>query len=51
MTPSQDELFLGLDIGGTKCAAVVGRRDGQILHRVQWPSLSQRGPAAMIEEL
>ncbi|MGD0389557.1 MAG: ROK family protein [Tepidisphaeraceae bacterium] len=44
-------LFLGLDIGGTKCAAVVGRRDGQILHRTQWPSLSHRGPQAMIEDL
>jgi len=44
-------LFLGLDIGGTKCAAVVGNRDGQILHRAQWPSLSHRGPQVMIEDL
>jgi glucokinase len=51
MTAQQDDLFLGLDIGGTKCAAVVGRRDGQILHRAQWPSLSHRGPQPMIEDL
>jgi glucokinase len=45
------ELFLGLDIGGTKCAAVVGGRDGRILARIQWPSNSARGPEAMIDEL
>jgi glucokinase len=45
------ELFLGLDIGGTKCAAVIGGRDGQIRDRVQWASLSHRGPQAMIDEL
>ena len=50
MTPEQDDLFLGLDIGGSKCSAVVGRRDGQILNRIQWPSLSHRGPSAMIED-
>jgi glucokinase len=49
--PGASELFLGLDIGGTKCAAVVGQRDGQILQRVQWPSNSQRGPEPMIEDL
>jgi glucokinase len=46
-----DELFLGLDIGGTKSAAVVGRRDGQILDRSQWPSDSERGPEPMIRDL
>jgi glucokinase len=46
-----EELFLGLDIGGTKCSAVVGRKDGQILARAQWPSQSSRGPTAMIDDL
>jgi glucokinase len=44
-------LFLGLDIGGTKCAALVGSVDGQIVDRVQWPAQAARGPQAMIEEL
>src|SRR5271170_1372176 len=46
-----EELFLGLDIGGTKCSAVVGSADGQILARAQWPSLSSRGPGPMIDDL
>jgi glucokinase len=46
-----EELFLGLDIGGTKCSAVVGRADGQILARTQWPSQSSRGPGPMIDDL
>jgi len=49
--PGASDLFLGLDIGGTKCAGVVGRRDGQIIGREQWPSQSQRGPEPMIEDL
>jgi len=49
--PGNEELFLGLDIGGTKCAAVVGCADGQILARNQWPSQSNRGPQPMIDDL
>jgi glucokinase len=47
----RQNLFLGLDIGGTKCAAVVGRGDGQIVQRVQWDSQAERGPEAMIDDL
>ena len=46
-----EQLFLGLDIGGTKCAAIVGRGDGQIMTRTQWPSHSIRGPMPMIDDL
>jgi glucokinase len=49
--PGPSNLFLGLDIGGTKCAAVVGRRDGLILERIQWPSQADRGPEPMIDDL
>jgi glucokinase len=51
LKPKSDNLYLGLDIGGTKCAAVVGRNDGQIVHRIQWPSLSSRSPTPMIDDL
>ena len=34
-TASSDGLLLGLDIGGTKLAAVIGRESGEILHRVE----------------
>ena len=43
--------FLGLDVGGTKCAAVLGCAAGNVLARKQWPSQAQRGPGAMIDEL
>jgi len=43
--------YLGLDVGGTKCAAVVGTGEGRILHRVEWPADAQRGPDAMIGQM
>ena len=48
---SAPPLRLGLDVGGTKCAAVVGTREGEVLDRVQWPSEATRGPGPMIEDL
>jgi glucokinase len=50
ITKMADALFLGLDIGGTKSAAVIGNAYGQIIDRTQWPSNSSRGPQSMIEE-
>jgi glucokinase len=49
--PGPNDLFLGLDIGGTKCAAIVGRRDGEILQRIQWPSGAHLGPDPMIRDI
>ena len=43
--------LLGLDIGGTKCAALLGDADGNVLARREWPSLVQRGAAAMLQDL
>jgi len=43
--------FLGLDVGGTKCAAVIGDATGHIITRVEWPSQAQRGPESMIADL
>ncbi|MCC6681369.1 MAG: ROK family protein [Phycisphaeraceae bacterium] len=48
---AHDHLILGLDVGGTKCAAIVGDRHGRVCERLQWPSEVQRGPTAMIDEL
>ena len=44
-------IYLGLDVGGTKCAAVVGDGDGHVHDRTEWPSHTQRGPEPMIEDL
>jgi glucokinase len=43
--------YLGLDVGGTKCAAVIGDDAGVIHDRVSWPSESHRGHAAMVGDL
>lgn len=47
----KDLLLLGLDIGATKCAVIVGDKNGRILDRIQWPSSVERGPEHMIEDL
>jgi glucokinase len=47
----ENDLFLGLDIGGTKCAASVGRRDGEILERIQWLSEAYRGFDRMLRDI
>jgi glucokinase len=44
-------LLLGLDVGGTKCAAVIGTADGHVLDRREWASDAQRGAPAMIDDL
>jgi len=47
---SSGEVVLGIDIGGTKCAVVLGTPTGKIQQRIEWPSAAHRGPAAMIAE-
>ncbi|MCC7145623.1 MAG: ROK family protein [Phycisphaeraceae bacterium] len=44
-------LYLGLDIGGTKCAAVVGDEEGRVVARTAWASEAARGPGAMTADL
>jgi len=44
-------VILGLDIGGTKIAALVGGDGAQIVARVQRPTQAQRGPWPIIEDL
>ena len=42
--------LLGIDVGGTKCAAVVGDGRGNVVGRAEWPSDAARGPAAMLDD-
>ncbi len=42
---------LGLDVGGTLSAAVVGDARGKIVARVEWPSDADRGCDAMLDDL
>jgi glucokinase len=48
---STEGLYLGLDIGGTKSAAIIGDARGNILARDPFPSDAQRGPLPMIDDL
>src|SRR3954451_9853216 len=43
--------LLGIDIGGTKCAVVVGTSSGDVLARQEFDSDAARGPEAMIANL
>lgn len=47
---SEDELLMGLDIGGTKSALVLGRASGLVVAREEWASEAQRGPEAMLDD-
>lgn len=42
------EFLLGIDIGGMKCAAVIGSKSGDILARSEWSSLAEQGPEPML---
>jgi glucokinase len=44
-------MILGLDIGGTKTAVVVGNRGGRILRRSEFPTRPTRGFAPVFAEL
>lgn len=44
-------LYLGLDIGGTKSAALVGNELGEVIERVEWLSRATRGPEQMLADL
>lgn len=48
---NRSQRYLGIDIGGTKSACVVGTASGEVLARAEWPSRADRGPDAMIAML
>lgn len=42
--------FLGWDIGGTKSSAVIVESSGTVVTKCTWPSRTERGPDAMLEQ-
>lgn len=44
------EYYLGIDIGGTKCAIVVGDKEFNILRKVQFPTKTERGYVKILDE-
>lgn len=42
--------YLGIDIGGTKCAIVVGDRNFKMYKKIQFPTLTERGYIEILNE-
>ena len=45
------EAVLGIDIGGTKCAVSIGKRDGVCLDKISFPTNELKGPSQTITNL
>ena len=45
-----EEYYIGIDIGGTKCAIVVGDKDFNIYRKVQFETKTERGYSAILDE-
>lgn len=43
--------YLGIDIGGTKCAVILGNQNGKILDKLRFDTLTARGCEAIIREI
>jgi len=50
MTGKTNEYYLGIDIGGTKCAIVIGDRDFNIYRKVQFETKTERGYSKILDE-
>lgn len=46
-----NDLLLGIDVGGTKTALVIGTSDGAVLERRQFASEARRGYQAMLKDI
>jgi glucokinase len=44
------DIYLGIDIGGTKCSVVAGDHNFRILNKILFETKTERGPAAILEE-
>lgn len=45
-----NEYYLGIDIGGTKCAVVMGESDFKIHHKIQFETRFERGYSEILDE-
>jgi glucokinase len=48
---SASQYLLGIDIGGTKLAAVVANHQGRLLHKMRQPTQAGRGAQAVLERI
>jgi glucokinase len=45
------QILVGVDIGGTKCAVVLGTADGRVLAKESFPTETARGPSHTLDRL
>jgi len=50
MKKNNSEYYLGIDIGGTKCAVVVGDSNFRINHKIQFETKTERGYVEILNE-
>ncbi|WP_372933754.1 ROK family protein [Mariniphaga sediminis] len=50
MTTESDKYYMGIDVGGTKCAIVVGDKNFTVHRRVQFETRVERGYVEILEE-
>ena len=51
-TPKSRQVFLiGIDIGGTKCAVILGNADGAIADKVSFPTEKNGGPGPALDRI
>jgi len=51
ITPAAAPILVGVDIGGTKCAVVLGTADGRVLAKESFPTETALGPAHALDRL
>ena len=47
---NQKDIYLGLDIGGTKCSVVVGDASFSVMQKIVFDTLAERGYKAILSE-
>ena len=51
MTDDNVDLYVGIDIGGTKCSVILGDKTGRILEKIRFPTKTPLGPEQAIDAL
>ena len=46
-----NNLYLGIDIGGTKCSVILGDGEGRILEKRRFPTRTSLGPQQTIDKV
>ena len=47
----KQDIWVGVDIGGTKTAVVTSRKSPEIISRVEFPTLPKKGPQQTIDQI